>query len=120
MLITATQITEIAKNVMNQDYDFDNIGLRIQESDYGLSVGQEIDHCSRHWDDGEMLDEEIDGICAVNAKLASRRTLSFGGYIGNVILVLGSNRSENGEDDGEIILKPSFGSNPIILDIIRL
>jgi hypothetical protein len=120
MLITAAQLSEIAKTVVTQDYEFDNIGLRIQESDYGLTIGQEIDHCSRHWDDGEMTDEEIDGICAVDAELAVKYKLSFGGYIGNVILVLGSNCAKSGEDDGEIILESSYGSNPVILDIIRL
>lgn len=120
MIATAAQLHEIAKTVIEQNYEFDNIGLRVQESDYGLTVGQEIDHSSRHWDDGEMTDDEIEGICAVSAKLASRRVLSFGAYSGNVVIVLGSNRAENGDDDGEIILKPAFGSNPVILDIIHL
>lgn len=120
MITNAKKITEIAKIVMEEGYDFEYIGLRVQESDYGLSVGQEIEHCSFHWIDGDMTDDEIDGICAVNALAASKRTLGFGAYMGNVVLVLGSNRSEYGEDDGEIILKSSFGQSPIVLDIIRL
>jgi hypothetical protein len=120
MLITAKQITDIAKSVMEKEYDYGYIGLRIQESDYGLTIGQEIDHCSRHWDDGVMTDDEIDGICTVDAQAASQRVLSFGAYSGDTILVLGSNRSYYGDDDGEIILQSGWGTNPVILDIIKL
>lgn len=119
-MIDAKQIKTVAEAVMVRGYDYDFVGLRVQESDYGLAVGQEISHHSCTWIDGEMQDDEIDGVCAVSANLAAKRTLSFGGYIGNVIVVLGSNRADSGEDDGEIILKSSFGQEPTVLDIIRL
>lgn len=119
-LVSAKQINDIAKAVMQQDYDYDYIGLRIQESDYGLTIGQEINHRSRIWDDGDMTGDELDGVCAVDVRAAAKRTLSFGYYSGNVVLVLGSNRRESGEDDGEIILKSSYGQNPVVLDIIRI
>lgn len=114
MVTDAKQITEIAKKVMEQNYDFDHIGLRVQESDHGTSAGEEIEHLSRHWIDGDMTDDEIDGICAIDARSAAKRVLKFGAYMGNVVLVLGSNRRAYGEDDGEIIMH-----NPIVLDIIQ-
>lgn len=118
MIITAEQIHEIAKSVIAKNYDYEYIGLRIQESNYGQEVGDEIEHCSRHWIDGDMTDDEIDGICAVNVAAAAKKVLSFGGYIGTIVIVIGSNRSEYGEDDGEIILQSGWATNPIILDII--
>jgi hypothetical protein len=120
MITDAKQITDIAKKVIEQDYDYEYIGIRVQESDYGLTVGQEVEHVSRHWVDGNMTDDDVDGICAVSALAASQRVLGFGAYSGNVLLVIGSNRAEYGEDPGEIILKSGWGTNPIILDIIRL
>lgn len=118
-MTTAEQIHEIAKDVMGKGYDFDYIGIRIQEDAYGAQPGREIDHCSHVWDDGEMLDEETNGVCAVSATLAAKKVLGFGAYSGNVILVIGSNSAESGEDDGEIILRDAYGSAPVILDIIH-
>jgi len=113
MIITAKQIHEIAKNL--PDYDYDDVGLRVQESDYGMTVGDKVDYQSKVWIDGEMTEDLIDGICCIGASEAARRTLSFGAYMGDVIVVLGSNRATNGEDDGELILRDA-----IVLDIIRL
>jgi hypothetical protein len=119
-MISAQQIHEIAKIVMSKEYDFGYIGLRIQESTYGQEIGQEIDHHSMNWDDGIMQEDEIDGICAVDASAAAGRVLSFGYYSGDVVIVLGSNNSQYGEDDGEIILKSVYGNRPVILDIIQV
>jgi len=113
MITTAKQIHEIAKTL--PDYDYDNVGLRVQESDYGMIVGDKVSHFSQVWVDGDMTEELLEGICCIGASEAARRTLSFGAYSGNVILVLGSNRADSGEDDGELILWDA-----IILDIIRL
>ena len=118
-MITAKQITDIAKQVIENHYAFDYIGLRIQDSDYGVHAGQPIEYQSRVWVDGDMMDEEVNGICAVDARQAARHELSFGGYIGNVVLVIGSNSGSSGEDDGEIILRPASGKYPVVLDIIR-
>ncbi len=113
MITTAQQIHEIAKKL--PDYDYDYVGLRVQESDYDLVVGDKIDHQSNVWIDGDMSEDLIDGICCINADAAAGRILSFGAYMGNVILCLGSNQATRGEDDGELILWDA-----IVLDIIRL
>jgi len=113
MITTAKQIHEIAKNL--PDYDYDDVGLRVQESDYGMTVGDKIEYQSNVWIDGEITEDLLDGICCIGAEEAARRILSFGAYMGNIILVLGSNRSECGEDDGELILRDAT-----VLDIIRL
>jgi len=113
MITTAKQIHDIARNL--QTYDYGYVGLRAQESDYGMTVGDKADHQSTLWDDGEMTEDLLDGICCISAREAARRVLSFGAYMGNVIIVLGSNHSEHGEDDGELILRDA-----VVLDIIRL
>lgn len=118
-LVNAKEIHEIAKKVVAKDYDFDYVGLRMQEETFGLKIGDEITHESHHWNDGEMLEETTDGICAVDAKQASKRVLQFGAYEGNVILVIGANRAELGDDDGEIIMHSMYGKYPVILDIIN-
>ena len=117
-LVSAKEISKIAKDIVARDYDFENIGLRVQESTYGISIGEEIAHRSNHWYDGEMLPETINGICAVSAKQAASINLGFGAYVGNVVFVIGSNSAEFGDDDGEIIMRQSCGQYPVVLDII--
>lgn len=119
-MLDAKEINEIAKAIVNQNYDYDYIGLRVQESDYGWTVGQMISYQSKIWIDGEETEDEIGGICAVDAEQASSHILGFGAYTGDTIVVLASNAACRGEDDGEIILKSSSGSMPVVLDIINL
>lgn len=115
MMITAKQISDIAKQVNEQGYDFDYVGLRVQESDFGMAVGMTVEYVSNVWVDGEQTDDCLDGVCAVDAKLAAGYTLGFGAYIGDTIVVLGSNSCTRGEDDGEIIMRL-----PVVIDIIRI
>jgi hypothetical protein len=119
-MITAKQLQAIAKDVLQKGYEYDSIGLRTQENTYGLSVGDPVNHKSSVWIDGDQTEETLNGICAVSAIQAARRSLNFGAYIGDTVLVIGSNNIEYGEDDGEIILKESCGQKPVILDIIQL
>lgn len=117
-MITATDIKAIAMQVIDKYEGYEYIGLRVQDSTHGLHVGDEIEHESNVWDDGEMLDETVGGICAVSASLAAEHTLRFGAYPGQVVVVIGANSAEYGNDDGEIILKRSCGEYPVVLDII--
>lgn len=118
-MITADDIKRIAMQVAGRYEGYEYIGLRVQESTHGLSVGDEITHESNVWDDGEMLEETVGGICAVSAKLAAQYTLRFGSYPGSVVIVVGANSAEYGNDDGEIIMKWASGEYPIVLDIIN-
>ncbi len=119
-LVNSNEIKQIAQNVIERGYSHEYIGLRVQESTYGLNIGDEIMHKSNHWYDGEMLPETINGICAVSANQAVKHNLGFGAYEGNVVLVIGSNSAEFGDDDGEIIMRQSCGQYPVILDIIHV
>ena len=116
---TADEIKRIAAQVAGKHEGYRYIGLRVQNGAHGLNVGDEILHESNVWDDGEMLDETVGGICAVSAKEAAQHTLRFGSYPGSVVIVIGANAAEYGDDDGEIILKWSSGEYPVVLDIIK-
>jgi len=118
-MITEKEIKLIAKNIIARSYPYEYVGLRVQDSPCGLGVGDKIMHLSHRWDDGEMLNETLDGICAVSARLAASIDLRFGAYDGSIILVLGSDSAGYGEDDGEIIMRQFCGQYPVILDIIR-
>jgi hypothetical protein len=120
MLTNSKELKKIAEEVVAKDYPYEHVGLRVQQSTYGLVIGDEITHESNRWNDGEMLDEMIGGISAVSASLAEKYDLGFGAYEGCVVLVIGSNSASHGHDDGEIIMHPSYGQHPVILDIIDM
>ncbi len=113
MLVTAKQVSEIARNIIDT-YDYDYVGIRIHDGNADVSIGQTMTYISHVWVDGEMTDDMLDGVCAVSVKLAARYKLSFGAYVGSTILILGSNRADSGEDDGEIIMYA-----PTVLDIME-
>ena len=111
-MIKYEDIKKIASNIDFSKYDFDFIGIRIQDEIFE-QIGEEINHNSKVWEDGNETDEELDGICAINAKTTQYLPKSVGGYIGNVVIILGSNDVEYGQDEEELIMK-----NAIVLDII--
>jgi hypothetical protein len=106
------EIYEIAQRVKeNNDYDF--IGIRVQEFN-DKKIGDTLTHRSSVWVDGEETTELLNGVCAVNSKnMNFTFGLSNGGYSGDVVLILGCNDAERGEDVSEIIM-----NNPIIIDIL--
>jgi hypothetical protein len=63
-------IKRIAKMAEKYLENYENVGVRVQEDLFGMKVGTIATHKSSHWDDGVMLDDEIDGICAVDVELA--------------------------------------------------
>ncbi len=112
-ITTYKRISEISNGISSDEYEY--IGVRVQEETYGLSVGDTVEHKSKHWIDGEMTEEYTRGVCAISAEYARIRSIGdFGGYPGKTILVLGSNYAEGGEDIGEIVLV-----DPVVLDIIQ-
>ena len=119
-VVTAKEIHWIAKRVAHYYDEFEYVGLRVQDGTYGLKIGDEVTHLSRRWVDGEMTDEILDGICAIDAQSAAGRVLDFGAYEGNVVLVLGGSYCEDGEDDREIILTSSWGYPVVVVDIIHV
>jgi hypothetical protein len=108
------QIKAIAKSLQGKYPQFDNIGIRIQEKVYrGEKVGKIARHVSRNWDDGKMLKSQVNGICAIDISQA-KYIGEFGGYDGNVVIVLGSNSCSSGEDIAEIIMREA-----VILEVIQ-
>jgi len=95
---------------MGMEYAY--IGIRVQEEAYGAKVGEAVDHCSKVWIDGDETDEELDGVCAMNASQLGCVGCE---YFGNVVLVLGADRVDYGEDAGEIIMQDAT-----ILAVIEL
>lgn len=83
------------------------VGIRIQESDFGLRAGDAVDHLSHVWDDGDDTGDELTGVSALSAEAFSRFA-SRGGcvpYIGRTVLLLGASRVTYGEDEGELIME---------------
>jgi len=106
------RIKEIAEKSQGHLNSFNFVGIRIQKFDYGLKIGQSLNHCSSVWDDGYELDELLDGVSAIDITRA-KSLEKFGGYNGNVALILGADVANGGNDVAEIIM-----NNPIILGII--
>ncbi len=106
------EIYEIAQKVKeNNDYDF--IGIRVQE-DFNEKIGDILTHQSYVWIDGEKTEELLNGVCAIDAnRLNHTFAIGNGAYSGDVVLILGCNDCERGEDVAEIIM-----NNPIIIDIL--
>jgi hypothetical protein len=94
------------------EYDYPVVGLRVQKVLYrGEKIGKTIKHISNNWEDGNMLSSKIDGICAVSSALTSNE--DYAGYSGNVVLVLGSDNADTGNDYHEIIMRDA-----VIIDVI--
>lgn len=92
--------------------DYAYIGIRVQEETYGLKVGDKVIHNSRVWVDGEETEEELDGI---SATMYSAMANTNNEYFGEYVLILGDNKMNYGEDEGEIIL-----SYPTVLAILKV
>ena len=103
------KLGEVLKTLADANIDIDALedrfaflGVRVQEETYGLSVSDKIVHSSRVWVDGDETDEELDGVCATN--YSNGVYLTQNEYFGRYVLLLGDNKAEYGEDDGEIIM----------------
>lgn len=98
------QITEEMKEKINKfieenelDYEYEFIGLRVQDVPFELG---EISHISHVWDDNEDTGVELDGICVTRIADLGHEL-----YVGDHVAILVSNYAEGGEDYGELILK---------------
>lgn len=116
-MISMAKIKKIAQSLPT--YDYDCVGLRVQDSAFGQNIGDEIVHNSHVWDDGDETADELSGVCAISGSWAQNHSVtafdSYSGYDGDTILILGSNSYTAGEDTGEIILREA-----VILDIIQV
>jgi hypothetical protein len=114
-MINNIQIKQVAKDVEDRGYNYDYVGIRIEE-EVNSVIGTILDHQSSVWEDGNELDEKLNGVCAIDIdRVKELSNVAYNGYLGNIVLILGSEHAEYGEDAGEIIME-----NPVVLDIIVL
>lgn len=107
MKLTHDMIQEIKDAAEDLRWDYDAIGVRIQD-DIPFELGP-ISHLSHVWDDGEDTGEELPGICTVNIDALSGSHI----YFGDHVAIICGNCWEYGEDPGEIII-----SDPVVVRVI--
>lgn len=98
------RINEIAEGL---SYDYDKIGVRVQDVPFALG---EMEHKSHVWDDGDDTGEELDGVCVQDVKTLSKY---HNDYYGDYIAVVAGNDYSYGEDAGELII-----NDPVVVAIL--
>ncbi len=98
MKISAEVKTDIIEKAEAYRYDYEAIGIRVQNKAFSLG---EIEHVSHVWEDGEDTGEELDGICCISLNLLNRIACD---YPGEHIAIIGGSLESYGEDEGEIII----------------
>lgn len=86
-------------------WEYDYVGIRIQDEPFCIGP---IDHESSVWENGNVTDRKLGGICAVEVdakNAAARYAESSKRYFGDHAAVLVGETIEYGEDDYEIIIK---------------
>lgn len=84
------------------DYEYDYIGVRVQETPFELGP---IDHLSHVWVDNEDIGEELPGICATRIN-----SLGENYYYGDHAAIICGYSAEYGQDVGEIIIADAIVS----------
>ena len=99
MMINAEMIKNIKKvaEEMGLSWDYEFVGVRVQEQDFELGT---IEHLSHVWDNGDDTGVELDGIC-----VCSLDRLGVNNYFGDHVAIICGNEAEYGEDDGELIIR---------------
>ena len=99
MMMNAEMIKNIKKvaEEMGLSWDYEFVGVRVQEQDFELGT---IEHLSHVWDNGDDTGVELDGIC-----VCSLDRLGVNNYFGDHIAIICGNEAEYGEDDGELIIR---------------
>jgi hypothetical protein len=93
--------------------EYDYVGFRVMYKDKESYKIGDTPNRSRVWIDGEPTEEYLRGACAVSSEMIASTYDGYEGYLGDTILVLGSNNAEGGNDPGEIIM-----IDAVVLDII--
>lgn len=99
MMMNAEMIKNIKKvaEEMGLSWDYEFVGVRVQEQDFELGT---IEHLSHVWDNGDDTGVELDGICACKLD-----RLGVNQYYGDHVAIICGNDAEYGEDDGELIIR---------------
>jgi hypothetical protein len=109
--MTTAEIRNLVKeNGWNLEYE--TIAIRTQEQSFELGA---IDHQSSVWDNGTETGDLLDGISATTIKSDAGMAQHHNGYyFGSHTAILGCQRSEMGEDIGEVIMEDA-----VVLYIIK-
>lgn len=99
MMMNVEMIKNIKKvsEEMGLSWDYEFVGVRVQEQDFELGT---IEHLSHVWDNGDDTGVELDGIC-----VCSLERLGVNNYFGDHVAIICGNEAEYGEDDGELIIR---------------
>lgn len=98
MKITAEMMGQIQEVAEELFYDYEVIGVRVQEQPFELG---EMSHTSHIWVDGEDTGEELNGVCAV----LYDRLNGAHHYFGDHVAIVAGNSFSYGEDPGEVIIE---------------
>lgn len=107
MMITAEMIKRAKAVAEELFYDYEKIGIRVQEESFALG---ELDHVSHVWVDGEDTGEELDGVCAQEISSIDKFPNDYWGYH---IAIIAGNEYSYGVDPGEIIIR-----DPVVVEIL--
>lgn len=105
MKFTSQQIAEIKQKMEDYRWDYEYVGLRVQEVEFQLG---KMDHVSKVWIDGHETEEELSGVCATMAD-----DITANDYFGEHAAIIAGYSMEYGVDIGEIII-----ADPVVVDII--
>lgn len=106
MKLTKDMIDKINEMADSLFYDYEVVGVRVQEQPFELG---ELRHVSHVWVDGDDTGEELPGVCVVKAEHSDRGHL----YFGDHVAIIAGNRYSYGEDPGEIIIE-----DPVVVEVL--
>lgn len=110
MKLNTAMISEIRNTieVMNLDFEYDYIGVRVQEQPFELG---KIDHMSKVWIEDVETAEYLNGICATSVDFLGLVFADCNGeYFGDHVAIICGNEAEYGTDVGEIIIRDAIVS----------
>lgn len=106
MKVTNEMIARAKEAANELFYDYEIVGIRVQEVPFELG---EMHHCSHVWVDGDDTEEELDGVSILRADRAEMARH----YYGNHVAIVAGNGYTYGEDDGEIVLR-----DPVVVEVL--
>lgn len=103
---------EMVDELLGELGDDEVLGIRVQISSETPTpdVGDTLRHRSHVWDDDEDTEEELRGVCAVDA----RKLDIVWKYYGDDLLLLRGWDWTHGEDEGEIIIR-----DPVVVGVFK-
>lgn len=101
-MMTAEMISRAKEIAEELFYDYEIIGIRVQEEPFELG---EISHLSHIWDDGEDTGDELNGICVQKVDTLDKY---HNNYYGNHVAIIAGNTYTYGEDPGEVIIEDAI------------